>query len=64
MTVNERRLPKHGEGLKEDPPSLGGVRFWVERDVHKKPMDFCSIGDFLDNVLPHVGGSVAEIIKH
>ena len=45
------------------PPSWGGVPFWVENTAHSNQMDFCSIGDFLDKVLPHVGGSVAEIIK-
>ena len=40
-----------------------GVRFWVEGDFYGKTMDFCSIADFLANVLPHIGGPVADTIK-
>ena len=37
--------------------------FWLERTVHAQIMDFCTINDFLDNVLPHITGTVAEVIK-
>ena len=42
---------------------LGGVTFWVESTEHSNKMDFCTIADFLDHVLPHVTGELATSIK-
>jgi len=37
--------------------------FYVTMDYFAKPMDFCTLTDFLDHVIPHMRGNVAQIIN-
>ena len=37
--------------------------FWVETTAHSQKMDFCTLADFLDHLLPHVTGPLAASIK-
>ena len=42
---------------------LAGGVFWVETTAHSQKMDFCTLADFLDHLLPHVTGPLAASIK-
>jgi len=37
--------------------------FWVKYEIHHNHMDFCTMTDFLDKILPKLSGPVAETIK-
>lgn len=42
------------------PESRG---FYVSYEFQGKPMDHCTISDFLDHVLPHITGRTADILR-
>jgi len=50
--VLKRTLPNGFGGVRQEP-------FWFDETVNFNPMDFCTLRDFLDHILPHISGSLA-----